>query len=265
MASEKRIPRVRIHEDSFSEEIKNPSYPKECVDEYDGPIDFFIEVINAKDEVIALFFQYYPLKRNDFRDVLEYAEYYDSLDLVQWEEDEWRAAMEAFEVTTKDEYWQIVDKYGVEYEGGDKTEYSCFRKIAIGIIMYGRLKYPLGLNNEDRKYYLDEVVDSLIGDTKFRDLVDGNKIYTDDLIDFVNFSLIQINLQESAKSLSRLLTEFYIFDFIYSGIEILSGVADNLLTQDNIDQFIDIANSDGKTEIIAFLLDYKNKHFPANG
>jgi len=37
--------------------------------EYFGPVDFFIEVINAKDEIISQFFQIYPLKRNDLCDV----------------------------------------------------------------------------------------------------------------------------------------------------------------------------------------------------
>jgi len=40
MEDEKRLPRVRIHEDNFSEEIKNPLYLKECMEEYFGPVDF---------------------------------------------------------------------------------------------------------------------------------------------------------------------------------------------------------------------------------
>jgi hypothetical protein len=75
MAIEKRIPRVRIHEDNFSDEIKNPSYPKECIDNYKRqPKDYFIEVVNTKDEVIALFF------------IVDGNDYYYSRNLLESEE-----------------------------------------------------------------------------------------------------------------------------------------------------------------------------------
>ena len=80
MENGKRIPRVQIHEDNFSEEIKNISYPKECT-VTGSPMDFFIEVKNEKDKVVALFYQLFPFNKNDFRDVMEYAKYYDSAGL----------------------------------------------------------------------------------------------------------------------------------------------------------------------------------------
>jgi hypothetical protein len=263
MATEKRIPRVRIHEDNFSDVIKKFPLSKEWEDDPFWEV-FFIEVINEKDEVIALFFLYYPLRRNEFRNVLEFAKYYDSLGDRQWEEEDLQEAMEQAGVATEEEYWRFEANLGyIQY--GDKSENSRFGIAARGIISYGRLKYPLGLNDEDRNNYAGDPTYYFFGETNwYTELVQDHENYSDDLIDFINYALIESKVKESAANINTLFPNFDIRGFIYSDIEILNGIADNLFTKGNIDQFIDYANSDGKTEIITFLLDYKNKHFPAN-
>ena len=53
----------------------------------------------------------------------------------------------------------------------------------------------------------------------------------------------------------------FMFNNNYS--EMLYEHPESFLTKKNIDSFIEYANTTPKIELLAFLLDYKNKHFPA--
>jgi hypothetical protein len=265
MATEKRIPRVRIHENNFDKEIKNIAYPRDCL--VNGkPEEYFIEVVDEKNEVIALFFHIKPFRKSYFWDLMDYAKYYDLIGLDQMEEEDWIAFRDSnnlgSDLTMKEMRDAKEDEYYEHWDIGITTHVGCPR----GLISYGRLKYPYGLVEHNRREYFDQGYMNLLTSNTYEDLVEGNVEFLDDLVDILNFVLSLNNVQTNSKKLERILSDNYQIDyFISSGIEIISGIADNLFTVDNIDEFIDEANNQEEIEILAFLLDYKNKHFPADG
>ena len=262
MENVKRLPRIQIHENSFSEEIKNISIPKENI-RNGSPEDFYVEVKNANGEVIALFYQLFQFDKRDFRDVMEYAKYYDSTGLAQLEDRDWKLFKEIRKLnddTTKEEMLLMDEFYDFLGEREDYHKYGYANDM---FISYGRFKYPLGLDEDHREEYLAEIINWDAYDGIYEYTFQGNEDISDDLIDVINFALgLRIGTEEYNIQENFIRHNPYC---IKMGIKIISGIADNLFTKENINQFIDQANTDRETEILAFLLDYKNKHFPTDG
>jgi hypothetical protein len=242
MDNSKRIPRVRILEKDFPANI--PSNIN----------DSFLEVVDENGKTIALFFLFGSLHKTDFKNGLEFAVYYDQLGDELMEDENWEIAMKGLGVSTRED---VLDN------GSFPSDYSKYDSYAV--IPYGRLKFPYGLEDTGRKDMESYLENHFIGGTGFQCMLEGTDVYTDDCIDVVNFALGFFRIKES----NDLFTEFFddgtIETFINSGIAVVTQVAENLFTNENIDLFIDAANTAQKTEVLAFLLDYKNKHFPADG
>jgi hypothetical protein len=266
MDDENRIPRVRIYENNFSADIKNPLYPEECMSP-GGPIDYMIEVINANEEVIGLFFQVMPFLKNDYNNIIEFAKYYDSLFVYKIENEE--------NNNLKKKYNSMYDKTTEEMM---KSEYlhsqwsnygwgaghfpTSFDEIC-AISAYGRIKYPLGLDENHRKIYEEyETFFSPI-DNGY-DFLMGMRQFPGDLIDILKFSLCETELNTDGKSFNAIILHSNLGDFIDLGLEIISGISENLLTNENIYFFIDEAKHKDEKNVMDFLLEYKSEHFPSS-
>ena len=253
MDNPNRIPRVRISESDFPAKIP------------DGIEDSYLEVVNKEGETIALFFLYNSLHKK-FQDGLEFADYYDRF----WDELEKEDYDEMMEVCGVSEVDEIPDSY---MDACIKGNYSKWPMALSGMAMlYGRSKFPYGRKEQAKGEYKGEHSpgsDYIPGGYSFLDLlynyeIEGSNI-KDDFVDFIIFYFELIDVMDSIEKFRiifvspDLITRFIELDF-----EIIAQVAEHLFTKDNIDLFIDAANTEKKTIALAFLLDYKNKNFPAD-
>jgi hypothetical protein len=265
MATENLTPRVRIHEDNFAEEIKNPNYPNECIVEIQ-PEKYFIEVVNKQEEVIALFYHVRPFLKTDFFDVIDYAKYYDTLIINRMGEEDW--------IHFSEEQTLIDDAIGEENNKAEPLsswyyDHWVFHLAPdFGIASYGRLKYPLGLDEKFQERYKEifswrnEFVYYTLDFKYWPGFFDSDLCYPNDLVDYLNFSLGIIKMQVTRENFNKLITFFIIEDLVAAGLHVIKGIADNLFTEDNIYLFIDQAKLWDKKEVLDYLLDYQNNHFP---
>ena len=244
-----RIPRVRISESDFPAKIP-------------GDIDeSFLEVVNQKGETIALFFLFMSFEKTDFQDGQEFAKYYDAINIgrdcrTAWQFPEYllNDLMEKYGVTDREGIFEeglIADYINEYYYTGEYSNHI--------LICYGRLRYPYGLEESYRLGYRD-LLDELFSDSScYEEFIDTCFEYIDDAVDILKFYLALFNERKSNKNYERIFLSLMNLDIMVFG-----QVADILITKENIDLFIDAANTVKKTITLAFLLDYKNKHFPAD-
>ncbi len=269
MGDENRIPRVRIHEDNFTEEIKNPPYPEEWTDEAKKqPGDYIIEVVNAKEVVIALFYHVWPFNKTDFYNVIDYAKYYDASIIQLFRDTDWIHFTEKNNIIEDNTNKEVAN---LEHLSWWKDDFHppYHMGYEIGIISFGRLKYTLGLQEEYQYKYCQiyswqyDYIYHILDNTEERS--SGYYLefgYPDDPIEYLNFSLKMIRAQVTGKNFNKLITLFLVEYFISAGLQLIKGIADNLFTEDNIQLFIDEAKQWDTEDVLVFLLDYKNMHFP---
>ena len=241
MENTNRIPRVRILERDFPAKIP------------DGIEDSFLEVINQEGETIALFFLYNSLHKKEFQDGLEFAKYYDDL-MGDLEEDEYENIMDWSGVSDKED---IPSSYiDASYKENNSKYY-----LSMTLMSYGRLKFPYELKKEPKEDYETRYTSELCMDDWLESF---DSKYKDDFVDILNFYFDMITVKESFEKFNKIFNVDGIEQLVNLDYEIIGQIADKLFTKDNIGLFIEAANRSQKTVLLAFLLDYKNKHFSAD-
>lgn len=286
-----RIPRVRIREDNFSEEIKNPSYPEECMGS-GRLIDYMIEVSNSKDEVIALFFVVDGYDRGgqnlfesqdldsfvaDFDWWLEPNLKWEDVGLQRWlperlKEWELKELLNDSEVSDLNKFeYDYIDDNWRDYIRGPSCDTGPERSDlpALLLMAYGRLKYPYKLTEEIREnceLYLRVFIKN---EDLFRkgDAEEHlSKYYPGEIYDLFTLCADLYSNKKSFRDalLNREWPNSYRRCINWS-LETFIVIADSILGNENINRFLDEAHAENKPELKFFLLDYKNKHFPVDG
>lgn len=250
MVVEKRIPRVKILEKDFPANIP------------DNIEDSYLEVIDQEGKTLALFFLYNSLHRKEFSDGKEFAEYYDDI-MTSYGKFEEEDIEEIRDICGFDDNEDIPISYEEAY---DKRNNSKIRLNEV-FLSYGRLAFPYELDNSMKEEYEG----NLQNEFRFKMseyYLDGYGLsdYVSDYIDILNFYYDLYNVKEDLAAQREIFNEDNAIEhFLNLDIEILSGVANHLFSKDNINKFIDAANSTGKTEKLAFLLEYQKKLFNTTG
>lgn len=255
------IPVIQIQEKDFPAKIPKLEYL--TYEDHQEPkyIASFLQVVNGEGETIALFFLNLGIKNEGFTDGLEFARYYDEMnsESYQWwlmEEDDWKIWEEMYETSDRDE---IMEAYSEgPSSSGSFDDYHDYGSATIFLICYGRLRYPFGLEKGPRSNYewsLKQIwdfmyyeVDDLLSDP---DVISKKKV-----VDLIN---IAMDSRDFCGELFHNMIE-RVFD---SGVKSIEPIAERIFTKENIDLYIEEANTGQRTEILAYLLEYKNKHFPA--
>lgn len=250
------IPVIQIPEEDFVAQIPKRKYYDEPGQPNDAiAIESFIEVINENKETIALFYLRYGIIKEDFKNVLEFARYYDEMnsadDIEFWltEEDEWKNWEEMCGTNDRNKISSDV----ANFSGNSQWEIFSYGYACIFLICYGRLKYPYGLEEVTKSKYEKEMGWELEVHYRLSDLS-----YLDEVADLINLALDirDIRGEPFQDGIEEL------FD---AGVAAIEPLAERIFTRENIDLYIDEANTGQKTEILAYLLDYKNKHFGMGG
>jgi hypothetical protein len=263
MATENRIPRVQIHVDNFAEEIKNLTSPEMCM--VDGkPLGFFIEVVNAKDGVVAFLFQAKQFNRMDYCDVMDYVKYYDTLVIDQMKYDNWPELRKEYKSIDNIKQKEIRELENIQSWWNDYDLHN----IAFFLASYGRSKYPLGL---------DELFEGKCTDyLDFSWLYNINSLnglihyFLDEAIDIINFLLTKQKSDGGIEHFNEFILNSSIDELVDLDLDVISAVAANLFTEDNIYFFIDkvklihsrSSNRGHYESILDFLRVYKKEHFP---
>lgn len=209
--------------------------------------DCFLEVLDKNEETVGLFFMLQRFTgKPDCRDGLQFAHYYDQL-VIDNDDSFWLMEESRWEVK-KDLYRtsdiEVIKSIELAEDWTDLSrEFDMVTTRAL--ISYGRIKYPYGLEEPAKDIYESEL-------NCFN--IDSN-LYDEPLCKVIDFLIELFGVDELYKNgcheqISDLEMEYY------------GDNADRLLTNTNIDFFIEAANKNKKTDVLAFLLDYKNKHFP---
>lgn len=216
-------------------------------DEIDFCTDLFLEVVNKDGETIGLFFLLHRLTdKPDCRDGLDFAHYYDQLitgnDDWFWltEESDWEYKKGLYKTSDV----EVVKSIEMN-EGWIDLDNKYLLKTTKALISYGRIKYPYGLEEPAKDVYETELnsfnIDLSLYDEPFCEIVDF-------LIEM--FGIDELNKIGCHQRISDL------------GLDYYGENAEWLLTNTNIDFFIEAAIRNEETDVLAFLLDYKNNHFP---
>jgi len=227
------------------------------------PVKFPLEVINEVGEKVALFWNPSYSKFMS-RDPLEFIKFFDEqfkyYDIwgkaaylysgnIDYTEDE-VAEMEA----EREEKFGEMEKQGFEITGFDVDDYDQKAMVALG-----RLAYPYHL----RDY--EDVVDAycgLWGHYYFPDDYHRQSVFNCNdprvIATFINPPFLPQSLDKEKKQFINFIIENDQIEEIYKWPE-------SFVSSETYDIIFEIANITKNMQLKAFLLDYKSKHFPADG
>ena len=248
MESKVKIEKVRLLEKDFPANIPE--------DIGDKPL----EVVNEAGETIALFWDTSFIKQK-FTDPLEYIKHHDQI-FDYWDiledffdedryaagnldegEDEAKDRQTAMEVKLK----QYENRSGFDLRFEESRFFGCVYCVW-AMIALGRLTYPFHLHDYKN-------VQSCLHMAVNRIFIPETMFYFN-IIEYKDTKMVTkyIKLYGNAQNFLRFLIE-NLPNRIYEHPEWC-------LAKESIDFFIEMANTSKNTELMAFLLDYKNKHFP---
>lgn len=211
-----------------------------------------LEVINEAGETVALFYST-AFMTEKFDDPVSYCRTYDDILEIY---DTWRELdINNERGWSEEEHWEDYERRQEEIDKSKLDPWSVEVGYTLKMVVFGRLAYPYHFPDdywcleEFGEWYLnldEEFVDFLIsyGDhkliSKLMDLFLHNHIpdAVGSAEDFFNF-LLKHNFAAWFES------------------------PDIFFTDENIDLYLELAQTSQNAELIAFLLDYKNKHFPS--
>jgi len=212
-----------------------------------GCIDSFLEVLDKNEETIGLFFMLSRFSdKPDCRNALEFAHYYDQLiienDCGFWltEKSDWEFKKDLYSTSDEEEV-KLIELN----EGWTELSRQYDMYTTRALISYGRIKYPYGLEEPAKEIYESEM----------KKCESDSDLFNEPLCEVIDFLIELFGVDDLYKNG----TYKQISDL---GLDYYGKIADWLLTTTNIDFFIEAANKNKKTDVLAFLLDYKNKHFP---
>ena len=286
MDNKNKIEKVRILEKGFPANIPEDMGHKP------------LEVVNEAGETIALFFDTAFMKKKKYKEPLEFIRDYDGII------DSWDIFIELFS-TNWGELMSVPEheKRELEVKKHPTIDYNYFceteDKVNSNVFMMiflGRLTYPyLFLEEEkcrDALFYslyffrgdwaedIEWVTNGEFdGDFTFMGYGDLLFAYDDikligKLFNFLgNDCTIIENIRHTCSK--KLFLDFIFTDVYYrpggelgtrdNYAEIIHQHPEILFTKETIEFSIEYANTSKDTELLAFLLDYKNKHFPVDG
>lgn len=260
MIIEHRVKRYRINEKDFPSKIPNDI--KES----------FLEVIGSEGNIIALFYLYNSLYRKTFVDGLDFARYYDSLDIIMGliEDEEWEFIVKNFGVSSREELLSS------ESEDLDFSKYpdSLYGYLSICFIAFARLKYPYCLSHDARKEY-EYRINEWISNGQLDDFLDEFDIFDeyhsfegseygpidDDCLDILRFLINFYKVKDSIKNLQKLFMPRHIEKLVSLNNELLKSLSGDLFSRETIEPFIDVSSRLKRNEILGYLLGYKDSHF----
>ena len=291
MTTEKRIPRVQIHEDTFSEAINSLSYQMEYDENGELKLkDYFIELVNTKGEINALFFIVDGRTRDmgcfmESKDLDSFIRHFDywlqpnyqwlGIEFPDWFSiymDSWRLPQ-----VLKDARVSDIDEF--DYECGSDLLFDIIKPDGVGpkesnlpallLMAYGRLKHPYKLTKETRdncELYIRGFIKRgyLFTERDWEGVLTTD--YPGEIYDLFTFCADLYN--DKVFFRDALLNTDWSNNyqrFINWDLGIFISIADLILGRENIDRFLDEAHAENKIELKLFLLDYKNKHFPVDG
>ena len=262
-----------VQSSSSSSPRKIPGYEK----------DYFLELIDSEGKIKALFFMF---GEPDESSLLEWPNWKSFIyefdnwinpEYRQWENIEFRFWFP--KIFDESEIQRLLEDAGVadinDLDYGSIDQYWLDRSKPEGIdipfnsrlpalflMAYGRLKYPYRLSDENRNYYeiyvRGYIKEGYLPSTLKRLAGTPNEI--GEWINVCSNVFPDVKSFRDACVYSGRYKEFIDWDLDTFGM-----IADSILCAENIDRFLDEAHAQNKPELKLFLLDYKNKHFPAEG
>lgn len=274
-AIQKRFPRIQINEADFPSKISEIQLYNGNGGIYDDESYYFLDVINTQGKTTARYFMLKPLEKTDFSNGQEFSRYYDEINAGVDMGDlfnavPWQAEKKFWEL------WEKDLKYGSgivrEVDFSELLEFvqtscpvSCRNEwyhIPYGFISGARLMYPFELLTKYRSVYENRWREW------FENVPDENDYfrfwyyyYQEEVKDFTKFIFDYFGAKESVEKLSQLVPQQFINGFCLCEMDFITQFADIFFSNENIDLFIDSVNESKNFEVLAFLLDYKNKHF----
>jgi hypothetical protein len=202
-----------------------------------------LEVINEAGETIALFYST-AFMTEKFDAPVSYCDKYDEIFNVYYY---WNGLEESDE-EIREEGQKVIDESNLEPSSFDIVHGQA-------MVALGRLTYP---------YYLSEYEDEILAELGFTYL-DIYDEFVDLLISYGDHKIISklmdLLLNKHIPYTSDSAEDFFNLLFKHNYAAWFEK-PDLFFTNENIDLYPELAQTCKNTEMVAFLLDYKNKHFP---
>jgi hypothetical protein len=212
-----------------------------------------LEVVNETGDTVALFYDTSFVKLI-FQDASKYIKHYDQIFKYYWIDWDYDYAEDRDEDDDFPSIEELLEK-GPDFEWA----YAQFAPNIKWMVLLCRMTYPNLIESMDDLIdtFKNEVY-SLVLYSPYDESVVELIVAFDDVLLAAKLSNTLINIGELdlSKEYFQQLIENDYAERIYENPELF-------FTKNNIDIFIEVANTSQIADLLAYLLDYKKKHFPA--
>ena len=250
---------------------------------------WIIEIITDAGNTLALFHSSMDFIYMWFPDTLAFTRYYDDISADTWEQqydmdyhdfllwnfslgennhyEKYIQMMRNHKVSSKREYCELEH---LEDVGGD---YDPTLEANDLLITFGRLKYPYFLDEVARSKYKDRAADhlfTLLLEKLYGDVDESDDNDFEDKVEILKF-FMDFCKQEGMSYVERV-DQFFVdwihYDYRSNKMQDFVYLIENVFhgeMKEMMDPLFEAAHEAQNVEVLAYLLEYSNKHFPPQG